>query len=454
VGAQFIKNWNGNKNMATFSILTLGCRANQADSELLGEVLKRHGFKQVQTNESADLGIVNSCTVTAEADRKAGQMVRRLSKICRFVMVTGCGAAAKGGLITKNMLADNVIILPPGQREKIMDYLPFAAMEVKVNDPADSSKEEAQHLSFAQAREDSVQHRARALLKVQEGCNHMCTFCIVPMVRGPLVSFTPEELIPKVKKLAEEGYREVVLTGTHLALWGRDSRSKKQAKAEGKPEQNFADLLEALIKNTQDVRFRISSIEPMSFPERILDLMIAYPDRLCPHLHLVIQHASDKILAAMHRDYTLAEYDNLAEKFLRKVPGACLTTDVLVGFPGETEEDMDILLNYLSRRKFYHLHVFPYSKRQGTVASELSNQVPEQVKKERVRKVIELGAQSAEDVYDSFANTTRKVLAERPSGREGFLIGTADNFLTVEFPGKVSDIGKIMPIEIRRHNEF
>ena len=440
--------------MATFSILTLGCRANQADSELLGEVLKRHGFKQVQTNESADLGIVNSCTVTAEADRKAGQMVRRLSKICRFVMVTGCGAAAKGGLITKNMLADNVIILPPGQREKIMDYLPFAAMEVKVNDPADSSKEEAQHLSFAQAREDSVQHRARALLKVQEGCNHMCTFCIVPMVRGPLVSFTPEELIPKVKKLAEEGYREVVLTGTHLALWGRDSRSKKQAKAEGKPEQNFADLLEALIKNTQDVRFRISSIEPMSFPERILDLMIAYPDRLCPHLHLVIQHASDKILAAMHRDYTLAEYDNLAEKFLRKVPGACLTTDVLVGFPGETEEDMDILLNYLSRRKFYHLHVFPYSKRQGTVASELSNQVPEQVKKERVRKVIELGAQSAEDVYDSFANTTRKVLAERPSGREGFLIGTADNFFTVEFPGKVSDIGKIMPIEIRRHNEF
>jgi len=352
------------------------------------------------------------------------------------------------------MLADNVIILPPGQREKIMDYLPFAAMEVKVNDPADSSKEEAQHLSFAQAREDSVQHRARALLKVQEGCNHMCTFCIVPMVRGPLVSFTPEELIPKVKKLAEEGYREVVLTGTHLALWGRDSRSKKQAKAEGKPEQNFADLLEALIKNTQDVRFRISSIEPMSFPERILDLMIAYPDRLCPHLHLVIQHASDKILAAMHRDYTLAEYDNLAEKFLRKVPGACLTTDVLVGFPGETEEDMDILLNYLSRRKFYHLHVFPYSKRQGTVASELSNQVPEQVKKERVRKVIELGAQSAEDVYDSFANTTRKVLAERPSGHEGFLIGTADNFLTVEFPGKVSDIGKIMPIEIRRHNEF
>ncbi len=440
--------------MATFSILTLGCRANQADSELLGEILKRHGFKQVQTNEFADLGIVNSCTVTAEADRKAGQMVRRLSKICRFVMVTGCGAAAKGGLITKNMLAENVIILPPGQREKIMEYLPFAAMEVKVDEPSDTSKEEAQCLSFAQAREDSVQHRARALLKVQEGCNHMCTFCIVPMVRGPLVSFSPEELIPKVKKLAEEGYREVVLTGTHLALWGRDSRSKKQAKAEGKPEQNFADLLEALIQNTQDVRFRISSIEPMSFPERILDLMVAYPDRLCPHLHLVIQHASDKILAAMHRDYTLAEYDRLAEKFLRKVPGACLTTDVLVGFPGETEEDMEILLDYLSRRKFYHLHVFPYSKRQGTVAAKLDNQVPEQVKKERVRRIIELGKETAQEVYCSFVDTIRPVLAERLSDREGFLTGTADNFLTVEFPGKVSDIGKIMSIEIRRHNEF
>lgn len=441
--------------MATFSILTLGCRANQADSELLGEILKQHGFTQVKVNESADLGIVNSCTVTAEADRKAGQMVRRLSKICRFVMVTGCGAAAKGGLITKNMLAENVIILPPGQREKILEYLPFTAMEVKIdNSPNLHLEEDEQCHSFAQVREDSVQHRARALLKVQEGCNHMCTFCIVPMVRGPLVSFSPEELIPKVKKLAEEGYKEIVLTGTHLALWGRDSHSKKKAKAEGKPEQNFADLLEALIKNTQGVRFRISSIEPMSFPERILDLMIAYPDRVCPHLHLVIQHASDKILAAMHRDYTLAEYDNLAKKFLDKVPGACLTTDVLVGFPGETEEDMEILLNYLSRRKFYHLHVFPYSKRQGTVAAELADQVPEQVKKERVRKVIELGAQTAEDVYNSFANTVRQVLAERPSGREGFLTGTADNFLTVEFPGRVSDIGKIMPIEIRRHNEF
>ncbi len=440
--------------MATFSILTLGCRANQSDSELLGEILKQHGFRQVAVNEPADLGIVNSCTVTAEADRKAGQMVRRLSKLCRFVMATGCGAADKGGLITKKMLAENVIVLPPGQREKIMDYLPFAVMELKVGHSSELENELKETVSFVQAREESVQHRSRALLKVQEGCNHMCTFCIVPMVRGPLVSFSPEELIPKVKKLAEEGYREVVLTGTHLALWGRDSRSKKQAKAEGKPEQNFADLLEALIQNTQDVRFRISSIEPMSFPEHILDLMVAYPDRLCPHLHLVIQHASDKILQAMHRDYTLAEYDNLAEKFLTQVPGACLTTDVLVGFPGETEEDVKILTDYLKRRKFYHLHVFPYSKRQGTVAAKLDNQVPEQVKKERVRRIIELGKETAQEVYCSFVDTIRPVLAERLSDREGFLTGTADNFLTVEFPGSVSDIGKIMPVEIRRKNEL
>ena len=440
--------------MATFSILTLGCRANQSDSELLGEILKQHGFRQVAVNEPADLGIVNSCTVTAEADRKAGQMVRRLSKLCRFVMATGCGAADKGGLITKKMLAENVIVLPPGQREKIMDYLPFAVMELKVGHSSELENELKETVSFVQAREESVQHRSRALLKVQEGCNHMCTFCIVPMVRGPLVSFTAKELIPKVHKLAEEGYREVVLTGTHLALWGRDSYSKKQAKVEGKSEQNFADLLEDLIRNSQGVRFRISSIEPMSFPEHILDLMVAYPDRLCPHLHLVIQHASDKILQAMHRDYTLAEYDNLAEKFLTKVPGACLTTDVLVGFPGETEEDVKILTDYLKRRKFYHLHVFPYSKRQGTVAAKLDNQVPEQVKKERVRRIIELGKETAQEVYCSFIDTIRPVLAERLSDREGFLTGTADNFLTVEFPGSVSDIGKIMPVEIRRKNEL
>ncbi|MGM9991243.1 MAG: MiaB/RimO family radical SAM methylthiotransferase [Candidatus Bruticola sp.] len=443
--------------MATFSILTLGCRANQSDSERIGEILKSNGFVQVPANEPADLGIVNSCTVTAEADRKAGQMVRRLSKVCSLVMVTGCGAAAKGGLITKRMLNHNVIVLPPNKREQILEYIPVIDIKDKelcINNSIENNCINNKCDNFIETMQNSVMHRTRALLKVQEGCNHMCTFCIVPMVRGPLTSYQPEQLITQVHKLCSEGYKEIVLTGTHLALWGRDSSSKRKSREAGRPEQNFADLLEVLIKNSEGVRFRISSIEPMSFPERIIELMISYPERLCPHLHLVIQHASDKILAAMHRDYTLAQYDALAEKFLHQVPGACLTTDILVGFPGETEEDIDILTGYLQRRRFAHLHVFPYSRRQGTAAADFANQVDEQVKKDRVRKIIKLGEESAQNVYDSFIGTLRPVLAERPSARPGFLLGTADNFLNVEFSGNISDIGKIMTVEIRRTNEL
>lgn len=422
--------------MASFVILTLGCRANQADSERICAILSENGFTQVPAGQPADLGIVNSCTVTSEADRKVCQMIRRLSTVCGRVAVTGCGAAANGGLAGR--IPPETIIVPPSDRENIMRYLAPVQIDLK------STGTEGEGGA-------SIHHRARALLKVQEGCSHMCTFCIVPMVRGPLKSFGVEDLLPQVSDLAQKGYREIVLTGTHLALWGRDPRIRRLDREAGNGHRDFADLLEGLIKGSSGVRFRISSIEPMSFPERILDLMLQYPDRLCPHLHLVIQHASDKILKAMHRDYTLAEYDSLAQKFLSRVPGACLTTDVLVGFPGETEDDLAILEDYISRVPFYHLHVFPYSKRPGTAAASYPDQVPDGVKHERVRRIIALGNKRAEEVFASFAGTVRPVLAEKVSGRPGFLTGTADNFLSVEFPGGPADIGKIVSAEIRKY---
>ncbi len=457
--------------MSTFSILTLGCRANQTDSEQISELLRTAGFEEVRPECAADLGIVNTCTVTAEADRKAGQMIRRLSRLCQLVIVTGCSVAPKGGLSDRSSFPENVLVVPPSQRDRILDFIPTVKAEpeslnssVVIADATDKHGEVSSAEPFTSPELNIKPHRVRALLKVQEGCNHMCTFCIVPLVRGPLRSLQANELLPRLHELVERGYHEVVLTGTHLALWGRDTASKRRFRGAaaagtavggsgvetlstvGLP--NFADLLEELIKGSQGVRLRISSIEPMAFPVKILELMRAYPDRLCPHLHLVIQHASDKILAAMHRDYTLAQYDSLAQEFLRTVPGACLTTDVLVGFPGETEEDVQILLDYLKRTSFYHLHVFPYSQRAGTAAAGFSNQVPAQVKHERVRRVIALGEESARRVYASFVGTVRPVLAERSSPRPGYLLGRADNFLEVEFPGVVEQVGKIFQVAI------
>ena len=405
--------------MATYTIITLGCRANQADSELIEELLLKAGLRRGEVNQAADIGIVNSCTVTQEADRKTGQMLRRLLAKCKVVVLTGCGAARKGGMAGR--VPEGVVVVPPQEREDILKYL---GLSINLT-------------NLPKTKSLFGRHRTRALLKVQEGCNHMCTFCIVPLVRGPLRSWQIEELLPKVNKLVDEGYREIVFTGTHLALWGR---------REGK---DLADLIEGLIENTSGVRFRISSIEPMSFPRRIFALMRSHPDRLCPHLHLVIQHASDKILRSMHRDYTLAEYESLATEFIKTVPGAVLTTDVLLGFPGETEEDIAILEDYLRRRPFYHLHIFPYSKRQGTVAASLPDQVEESVKKERVHRLMSLGEELAQGVYDSFKGQRRPILIERKSQKPGFMLGTADNFLSVEVPGDESLIGQIVMEEIR-----
>lgn len=417
--------------MASFTILTLGCRANQADSEALSRFLQGAGWRLNPVGQGAEVGIVNTCTVTAEADRKARQMVRRLLKSCQLVVVTGCGAAPKGGLAQSVAQWERVILLPPRERERILEYLP---KPLRLSPPIPAPKT-----------------RARALLKVQEGCNHMCTFCIVPLVRGPLRSWKGEELLPQVERLQGEGYREIVLTGTHLALWGRDSASKLEARAKGREAPNFAQLVEYLIKHTQDVRYRVSSIEPMAFPRPLLELMAAYPERLCPHLHLVLQHASDKILRAMGRDYTLAQYDSLVGEFLERVPGGVLTTDILLGFPGEEESDLEILEDYLRRRPFYHLHVFPYSPRPGTVASTLPQQVPEALKRERVGRVIALGEECSHKVYDSFVGTERPILVERLSANDPQrVVGTADNFLTVEIPGSSSDLGRMVTRTIPR----
>ena len=221
--------------MSTFSVLTLGCRANQTDSEQISELLRTAGFKEVRPECAADLGIVNTCTVTAEADRKAGQMIRRLSRLCQLVIVTGCSVAPKGGLSDRSSFPENVLVVPPSQRDRILDFIPTVKAEpeslnssVVIADATDKHGEVSSAEPFTSPELNIKPHRVRALLKVQEGCNHMCTFCIVPLVRGPLRSLQANELLPRLHELVERGYHEVVLTGTHLALWGRDTASKRR----------------------------------------------------------------------------------------------------------------------------------------------------------------------------------------------------------------------------------
>lgn len=406
--------------MPSFSIQTLGCRANQADSEQLRQILLSAGFSEVRPGQPADCAIVNTCTVTGEADRKSRQVLRRAGRQAPTVVATGCAVADRGGL---RALPGAVLRLPPDRRESLLELLGAQGCP-----------------SAGLVEGEARQLRARALLKVQEGCDQFCSFCIVPYVRGRSRSTPAGALVAEARRLEAAGYREIVLTGIHLAVWGRD--------LEGSPD--LGDLLDALLEGTSGIRLRLSSIEPLSFPRGILDRMAQRPDRVCPHLHLALQHASDAVLERMRRGYTLAEYDELVRHFVERVPGACLTTDVMVGFPGETDADFQALLAYLRRAPFYRLHVFPYSPRAGTAAARFSGQVPEEDKKRRSEAVIRLGERKRLAFMRSFRGSVRPVLVERLGDRPGEVVGTTDNYLSVAFRGGAPLLGRTVPVLLER----
>lgn len=401
----------------TFSIHTLGCRANQADSEQMAQILLGAGLEEVPFGQPADCQIVNTCTVTREADRKSAQMVRRAARLGEQVVVTGCGAAQKGGAWQR--VPSTALRLPPDQREQILEKIG------------------AQHCPSGERLERNWQRRdrARALLRIQEGCDQFCTFCIVPYVRGRARSQTREWVLDQVQAL---GSQEVVLSGIHLSAWGQER------------DENLADLLEFLLERTHDIRYRLSSVEPDLFPTRIFELMARFPQRICPHLHLVLQHASDAVLQRMHRGYDLAHFDHLVQEFVERVAGASLTTDLMVGFPGETDQDFDILMGYVRRTPFARIHVFPYSPRPGTSAARLPGQVPEAVAQVRRDRLLKLAERKRISFQRQNLGQVREALVESESERPGWMKATSDNFLPLLVRGGPAMRGKRLLCRLQR----
>jgi len=404
--------------LPTFSIHTLGCRANQADSEQLAQILRAAGFEEVDFGQPADCQVVNTCTVTREADRKSAQMVRRASRLGEKVVVTGCGAAQKGGVWQR--VPSSALRLPPEQREQILSLIGAEQC------PASKT------LERGWLRRD----RARALLRIQEGCDQFCTFCIVPYVRGRARSQPVDWILGQVQQLEEQGVGEVVLSGIHLSAWGQEWQL------------DLADLLGELVKGTHRIRIRLSSVEPDLFPQRVIELMRMNPRRICPHLHLVLQHASDEVLKRMHRGYDLSHYDQLAREFL-SIPAACLTTDIMVGFPGETQEDFALLLAYVRRTPFARIHVFPYSSRPGTAAARMGPQVSPALLQQRRDRLLRLAEQKWVAFQRSCLGQVRSALVES-SSEPGWMQATTDNFLPVRVRGGLPLRGQLLPLRLVR----
>jgi threonylcarbamoyladenosine tRNA methylthiotransferase MtaB len=398
------------------AITTLGCKINQYDSAVIQSRLEgRHAI--VRFEDEADFYIVNACTVTDRADWEARQLARRAKRRspAARVLVTGCYAQVSPGEVARVPEVDFVVGL--NRIDDLVRCLEDAAAE-KIS-VGDVKRERGVPVLGARA----LPGHTRAFLKIQEGCDYSCTYCIIPTARGLSRSVAPETILREIDALAERGYQEVVLTGIHLGGYGRDL----------KPRLDLTALLEMILEQSPIRRVRLSSLDPREVPERLLRL-IARSDVLCPHLHVCAQAGDDRILEDMRRNYDTAYYREIVTAARALLPDAALGSDIIVGFPGESDDDFAREMEFFASLPLTYFHVFPYSIRSGTPAAALPAQVPTAVKKERAKKMRALGAAKKRAFAERFIGRRLSVLFES-AGKNGVLTGYSKNYLSVAAAG-------------------
>jgi threonylcarbamoyladenosine tRNA methylthiotransferase MtaB len=423
---------------------TLGCKVNQEETASLMEMFRKRGFQLVDFKSPADVYIINTCTVTHTADQKSRQMIRRA--ISRqpdaLVAVVGCYSQVS----PDDVLAIPGVDLVVGTRgrAKLVDLVEDilekkrAGEFVKEVNAVDSLESD---LEFEQLPLPDNPQRTRAFLKIEDGCDQYCAYCIIPDARGPVRSLSPELVKEQLGELICAGYREVVLTGVHTSAYGKDLPVGI----------NLAALLRDLVKMPGDFRIRLSSVEPVDVSEELLEVMASSP-RICRHLHLPLQSGDDEILEMMQRPYTTADYSELFQKAIKMIPDLAVTTDVMVGFPGETDRHFENTYDFIASLPFRDLHVFKYSPRPGTPAAEMSGQVKPRNKDERSRRLRELADTKARAFAEGALGETLDVLVERSyKKRPGYWQGITDNYLRVIFPSQEKELrGELLPVRMIR----
>jgi threonylcarbamoyladenosine tRNA methylthiotransferase MtaB len=397
-----------------YSVITFGCRVNQADSFTFEEGLRARGATSAPASE-ADVIVVNTCTVTATADQGARQTIRRIAREnpgARLI-VTGCYATRRPEDVAA--LPNVVRVVPNADKDTTVDAVAalFGFTTAERYGEGDGA--------CGAAIEPGVAGRTAFTLRVQNGCDERCSYCIIPATRGPGRSLTPNRVEQEVRRVAAAGFREIALTGVHLGSYGRDLR----------PRTSLVELLRALDASDADVVFRISSLEPMDCTPDLVEIIARSGGRFAPHFHLPLQHASDRLLALMCRPYTLDYYRRLIDRIVVPLPHASIGSDVIAGFPGESEPDFRFCLDYLPRSGLSHLHVFPYSDRPGTAASSMSAKVPGPVVRERATALRAIGSDLSRRFRDAQAGTIRPALTLE----DGSVVVT-DNYLKLKIaPG-------------------
>jgi threonylcarbamoyladenosine tRNA methylthiotransferase MtaB len=402
---------------------TLGCKVNQYESEALQEKFKSSGHLIVEETESADAYIINTCTVTGLADRKSRQFIRRLrnqNPDC-ILAVIGCYAQMKPDEIS----AIEGVNIVAGTNEK-------AGLVEMVEHYAKNQGVDVHRLEYDEITEFEeigtpivADSRTRAYIKVQDGCNRFCSYCIVPYARGNIRSRMLENILEEAKGLIKAGYKEIVLTGINTALYGAENNPAKGL--------GLVEMIGKLDNLPGDFRIRLSSLEPTVVDVEIVKQLLQFK-KLCPHFHLSLQSGSDRILKAMKRNYTAKQYQEIVDTLKRHDLGFAVTTDIIVGFPGETEEDFQESCNLVEAARFAKVHVFKYSKRTGTAAAEMENQVAPAVKNARSARLLELEQKSAAAFLSGQTGAARTLLLEEYDENAGMASGYTENYIRVYIP--------------------
>lgn len=417
--------------MNRIAFTTLGCKVNLYDSEAMAELFAEKGYEIVGFDETADIYVINTCTVTNFGDKKSRQMIRRARRQNKnsIIVATGCYAQVMPETVAG--IEGINIVIGTKDRSKVVEIVEAYKAENGVVNTVTDIKEEKE---FERLKVSRLKDRTRAYIKIQEGCNRYCTYCIIPYARGPVRSRKPEDIIDEVKTLAENGFKEVVLTGIHVASYGIDLGNI-----------TLADIIEKVHCVDGIERIRFSSMEPKAVDDEFVERM-ARLEKVCEHYHLSLQSGSDNTLKKMNRRYTTQEYEAACKRLRRTFPDVAITTDIIVGFPTETDEDFNESYDFAEKVKLSKIHVFPYSPKTGTPAAKIRPQVSPEVKSERSHKMLELSNRLNREFMSEYINKPMEVLFER--FENGYYEGHTRNYIKVLCKSERNIVNELIMVKL------
>lgn len=416
--------------MKKVAFYTLGCKVNQYETEAMIEIFEKNGYCNVDSEDYADVYVINTCTVTHMSDRKSRQYIRRVRRKNpeAIIAIVGCYSQVSPEEILE---IDEVnLVMGTSDRRSIVDKIKNLNSKSKLSTVDDIMKvKEFENIEISQTN-----GRTRAFIKIQDGCDRYCSYCIIPYARGRIRSRNIDEVILEISRLAENGYKEVVLTGIHVASYGRDL----------KEDIDLFDMIKEVDKIDGIARIRLSSVEPVLFTDKFVD-EISKIEKLAPHYHLSLQSGSDETLKRMNRRYTTEEYKKTVDKLRANIPNVAITTDVIVGFPGETNDEFSKTLKFLKEIDLMHMHVFKYSPRKGTPAATMKNQIDPQIKQTRSDLLLNLSKKGFKNFSLRFTNKPLRVLFEEKD-KDGYYEGLTDNYIRVKVRSDKDIRGRVLNV--------